>query len=255
MAAASGDAAGTIASLSAVGLDGDLREETKSLDDVPLFRPDHLLELSQQGGGNTVDANHSGRVHAEARNDRDSESGFDRNHAREVSGTDTKLIECIQKDEVLAPDLVNFHGWQVWRQTEGRKPTLDVDGAVNQRSILSERALWQRTMASIYGDEWVRFQSESRSVFRTPFSVSPTVSGAVTPLSRLDDSIPWESPGPGSVPSEVREKLLRGYVPRLSTLMEFKRILGEHSDWVADQGEPLTNEESKAIEAKSELID
>ena len=71
MASASGDAASTIASLSAAGLGGDLRDETRSMDDVPVLsgvlRPDHLLELPQQGGSNTVDANRSGRVHAEAR--------------------------------------------------------------------------------------------------------------------------------------------------------------------------------------------
>ena len=37
--------------------------------------------------------------------------------------------------------------------------------------------------------------------------------------------------------------------------MEFKRILGEHSDWLAEQGEPLTNDEFRAIGAKSEIID
>ena len=71
---------------------------------------------------------------------------------REVSGTEESLADAISAQTVPKPPLMPFNDWQKWRRDEGKRPRRPVDESTTSSRF--EAALWRKTMAALYGDEW-----------------------------------------------------------------------------------------------------
>ena len=72
--------------------------------------------------------------------------------AKQVSGSEKTLLECIRDLEIEQPPLMRWNAWQQWRSTIGRRPILSRDGyAVPQAQ---ESAVWKSVMNELYGPSW-----------------------------------------------------------------------------------------------------
>ena len=105
----------------------------------------------------------------------------------EVSGSEMSLSEAIASGSVLAPELLGFNDWQVWRRTSGARPTKK-KGDEQGRTTKEEADLWRATMLDLYGQSWATelaekeaLEEESASDREPPLPVGALGGGAEEP--------------------------------------------------------------------------
>ena len=141
------------------------------------------------------------------------------------------LQEAINETLVAAPELMDFNEWLAWRKTEGRRPTLKVDGI--KRGNGEEAMLWKYIMEAYYGPSWAQMVADKRAAAalatddeseeeaeggeaaRSSYEAAPPIGSVPTPavtpnLSVKSDS--WNSQLPGS-PTQLKERLGRDFDP------------------------------------------
>ena len=71
------------------------------------------------------------------------------------------LQEAIKDHVVTTPELMDFNEWLAWRKTEGKRPTLKVDGV--KRGNGEEAMLWKYIMEALHGPNWAQMVADKRA--------------------------------------------------------------------------------------------
>ena len=161
--------------------------------------------------------------------------------AKEVSGsTETLAYHVDESCDILAPDLLDFNSWQVWRTGAGRRPTKVRDGYSTTAKF--EADLWRATMKEVHGDDWYfeltgkpqpkrAARPPSPAIITKPAPVSMatpgiTPAGGMTPRSSLMDdqtSDSWHTSDPGS-PGALIARVKAGYNPAKTTFNDYEKL-------------------------------
>ena len=86
----------------------------------------------------------------------------------EVAGSTGTLMEEIEAGNIERPPPLSYNEWISWRSRAGRRPHARDDGASTTSG--EEKTLWERTMTTLYGENFKALAAERIEPFERPVS-------------------------------------------------------------------------------------
>ena len=146
-----------------------------------------------------------------------------------VSENEKTLKQVIEDGDIEPPPLMEWNAWQKWRRDVGMRPSQRVDESTTSNT--EEAALWKRTMADRYGDDWSMQLMTRVAETDAPVEGEVTVQpGTVPSAEPANASAPQAQPPPTdterlTTPCRGQTEVSRG-IPRVGSTVSWI-ILGK----------------------------
>ena len=108
--------------------------------------------------------------------------------AVEVAGSGLTLLAGIEAGGAPRPELQSWQSWQQWRAAGGKRPRQATEGATT--TTAQESALWRKTMAALYGEQWQATLSTATPVGGEEPAASSAETGRSAPQASGAPTVP-----------------------------------------------------------------